>query len=732
MENKRFEANDYFRKAEYEKALYIYQESLKKCLHLKNICLRYSHGINLTKIKILKSFLQNLNKEIAYLALNCATTFIKKYNLKEAIKYSIFCRKILLKEFEASKNQEIIKLSFLSICKLCVIFLKIGNLNEFNKNHKLLQQYKSYHFKMPADLRKSIESTRHSDILSYRNYIQGESNSDMHSFYQKNEMDNFFNLPSQHEVQKYLQNYLQIGQKENDIRIAENTYKKEHKNTTITRFNTCFVDNFQDNTMQEMDMPENDKIKVMNKIFHTQIGKYTIEQHAFTYDLLSPKFILEVLNFSYKIFVNGFNVKWIERNDYFITNNENEILYKENKKNEIDKIYSNKDMENIEKKNSNIELSNNSIQESSHQTENKESNIQDLFINKYKRVHAFKSEKNSNQNKSLFIFGDTHGNLINTYLIVKKITNNFSENFQSQIVFNGDFVDRGEMGAELVIFLLLLKIFYDGGCFNNISQIQEHQVSLESLANNILYKIPLKTFQSERVILNRGNHEYKSLNFRFTFYKELNNKYRLHGDVLHKFFNEIFCTLGICVVAGDIFITHGGLPREQFSLTDIESIDRKTNIIQNFSDNYNYDDTSNNKKYKEISKCQCHEKKSSEQQIKINNLEILEAKSAKFHLIKRNNIHAGLLWSDPYDIEYFEKSRRGIAIHFGWKLTKTFFLENGINFLVRSHEFVENCFKKNHNGNVVTIFSAVDYDNNVNDAAFLEIKGKYYVVRSFR
>jgi len=94
-------------------------------------------------------------------------------------------------------------------------------------------------------------------------------------------------------------------------------------------------------------------------------------------------------------------------------------------------------------------------------------------------------------------------------------------------VFDGDFVDRGPKGCEVVLTLLVWKLIYP-----------------------------------ENIHMLRGNHEVPSVNEYYGFMHELKDKYRGDGDRLREAFNSLFTQLPLgAVVADRILVVHGGIPR---------------------------------------------------------------------------------------------------------------------------------------------------------------------------
>lgn len=175
-------------------------------------------------------------------------------------------------------------------------------------------------------------------------------------------------------------------------------------------------------------------------------------------------------------------------------------------------------------------------------------NVRFVFRVLQKGIETYKNAFNVTKiytKKMYYVFGDTHGNLISTYQHIKKITNNFDPSFSDHLIFNGDFVDRGLHGLELVIFLIMLKLTYPAN-----------------------------------IHLNRGNHEFSPTNRRFDLFNQIARLYPFHGTFLFNAVNTFFATLPVCTIVNEsIFIVHGGLPATDFTIQDIFRLDRFTNSI---------------------------------------------------------------------------------------------------------------------------------------------------------
>eukprot|EP01084_Bolivina_argentea_P239361 402330_1 len=147
------------------------------------------------------------------------------------------------------------------------------------------------------------------------------------------------------------------------------------------------------------------------------------------------------------------------------------------------------------------------------------------------------------------VVGDLHGQLRD---LLHLLSCNFPST-KNKYVFNGDFVDRGPDGVEILIILFMLMLALPGSVF-----------------------------------LNRGNHEDFGLCCVYGFQKECLQKY---NHVVFAMFGEMFCHIPICsVVANRLFVVHGGLfHRPGVTLDEITEIVRDKYAIphsREFSDPY--------------------------------------------------------------------------------------------------------------------------------------------------
>eukprot|EP00981_Chlorochromonas_danica_P014064 scaffold7246_cov163-Ochromonas_danica.AAC.2 len=142
----------------------------------------------------------------------------------------------------------------------------------------------------------------------------------------------------------------------------------------------------------------------------------------------------------------------------------------------------------------------------------------------------------------LTVVGDIHGQLPDLLHILDEAG---LPNVENRFIFNGDFVDRGEKGLEVII--ILFALFVAEG--------------------------------PEVVSLNRGNHEDLAVCRVYGFENEVKQKY---DDLLFEMFAEVFNHMPLFSIANDsIFVVHGGLfHNPEVSMEDLESITRHDYFVK--------------------------------------------------------------------------------------------------------------------------------------------------------
>lgn len=209
--------------------------------------------------------------------------------------------------------------------------------------------------------------------------------------------------------------------------------------------------------------------------------------------------------------------------------------------------------------------------------------------------------------------------------------------------------------------------------------------SVEVILTLLLYKCldPLSVF------LLRGNHETKNMNKIYGFEGEVKAKYDMP---MMDVFTEIFRYLPLCATLNNkVIIMHGGLfSRDGVTLEEIAKIPR--------------------------------------------NMEPPES-----------GLFSDILWSDPQPFQgvcvarkrrkkltvivltlYIGRgpSKRGVGMSFGPDITKKFLDDNKLELLVRSHEVRDEGYLEEHNGLLITVFSAPNYcDQMGNKGAFIHFYG---------
>lgn len=137
----------------------------------------------------------------------------------------------------------------------------------------------------------------------------------------------------------------------------------------------------------------------------------------------------------------------------------------------------------------------------------------------------------------LVVVGDIHGHLNDLLHLLDA----YGEPHRSNMyLFNGDFVDRGQWGPEVLFMIYALKLIHPNS-----------------------------------VHLNRGNHESIACNKHYGFCTQLRRAYPHYHQEMYNLIQDTFKQLPICHVVGQkVFVVHGGIPLEPITLRDIERIPR--------------------------------------------------------------------------------------------------------------------------------------------------------------
>ncbi|OIV92245.1 hypothetical protein TanjilG_00263 [Lupinus angustifolius] len=183
----------------------------------------------------------------------------------------------------------------------------------------------------------------------------------------------------------------------------------------------------------------------------------------------------------------------------------------------------------------------------------------------------------------------------------------------------------------------------------------------------ILTLFAFKCMSPSAIYLARGNHESKSMNKIYGFEGEVRSKL---SDSFVELFAEVFCSLPLAhVINQKVFVVHGGLfSVDGVKLSDIRAINR-------------------------------------------------------FCEPPEEGLMCELLWSDPQPLPGRGPSKRGVGLSFGADVTKRFLQENNLDLVVRSHEVKDEGYEVDHDGKLITVFSAPNYcDQMGNKGAFIRFE----------
>ncbi|XP_019166338.1 PREDICTED: serine/threonine-protein phosphatase 5 isoform X2 [Ipomoea nil] len=183
----------------------------------------------------------------------------------------------------------------------------------------------------------------------------------------------------------------------------------------------------------------------------------------------------------------------------------------------------------------------------------------------------------------------------------------------------------------------------------------------------ILTLFAFKCMCPSAMYLSRGNHESKNMNKIYGFEGEVRSKL---SETFVELFAEVFCCLPLAnVINGKIFVVHGGLfSVDGVKLSDIRAIDR-------------------------------------------------------FCEPPEEGLMCELLWSDPQPQPGRGPSKRGVGLSFGGDVTKRFLQDNNLELVVRSHEVKDEGYEIDHDGKLITVFSAPNYcDQMGNKGAFIRFQ----------
>ncbi|CAB3375203.1 Hypothetical predicted protein [Cloeon dipterum] len=178
-----------------------------------------------------------------------------------------------------------------------------------------------------------------------------------------------------------------------------------------------------------------------------------------------------------------------------------------------------------------------------------------------------------------------------------------------------------------------------------------------------------KLLYPDHFFMSRGNHESVTMNQMYGFEGEVKSKYT---EQMAHLFTEVYNWLPLCHCLNNrVLVMHGGLfSRDGVKLDELREIER-------------------NKQPPE------------------------------------DGLMCELLWSDPQPQDGRAPSKRGVGVQFGPDVTHRFLKDNGLDYVVRSHEVKADGYEVAHDGKCITVFSAPNYcDTMGNKGAFIILNGK--------
>ena len=156
------------------------------------------------------------------------------------------------------------------------------------------------------------------------------------------------------------------------------------------------------------------------------------------------------------------------------------------------------------------------------------------------------------------IVGDLHGSLGCLMQVLQLIKiDELAESSSRMVIFNGDYVDRGQHSLLVLETLLLLKLAHP-----------------------------------QQVFLLRGNHEDTTLASTYGFRDEIEQRYdREKEDEIWHEMGLLFAAFPLCAVTRTACIVHGGIPEQNFDLQRLRKISKSVRCeLKTVADPYDEDE----------------------------------------------------------------------------------------------------------------------------------------------
>jgi len=213
----------------------------------------------------------------------------------------------------------------------------------------------------------------------------------------------------------------------------------------------------------------------------------------------------------------------------------------------------------------------------------------------------------------------------------------------------------------------LLRIFEFAGCPPESNYlflgdyVDRGKQSLETICLLLAYKIKYP----DSFHLLRGNHECSSINRIYGFYDECKRRYSIK---LWKTFTDCFNCLPVAaLIEGRILCMHGGLSPELNGMDQIRKIMRPTDVPD-------------------------------------------------------SGLLCDLLWSDPdKNVQAWGDNERGVSFTFGPDIVSNFLRKHDLDLICRAHQVVEDGYEFFSKRQLVTVFSAPNYCEEIDNSAAIMI-----------
>jgi len=178
----------------------------------------------------------------------------------------------------------------------------------------------------------------------------------------------------------------------------------------------------------------------------------------------------------------------------------------------------------------------------------------------------------------------------------------------------------------------------------------------------IILLLALKVEYPQLVYILRGNHELAQTCRMYGFWQEC--RVKLDVNIWQQFvtvFNEMPLAATVTCRAGSIFCAHGGLSPSTTAISALGFLNRS------------------------------------------------EYGEGLLGSNEESEVIDGLLWSDPSDRPGYRHNVRGCGYTFGPDTTKVFCTQNDVQFVCRAHQMVMEGYQWDHDGKLLTLFSAPNY-----------------------